>query len=121
MADVEENMEEVAVEQEEQAVAEDTSKDEVAAAQSTTVGGVTMDEGMYLCIRYILVYLWTGSVRYSVCIFLQNLIIRHVFFILYTSANMIDTPYILTFIIVSTTSFGHRFSCKHYPSHRYRC
>ena len=64
MADVEENMEEVAVEQgqEEQAVAEDTSKDEVAAAQSTTVGGVTMDEGTYLCIRYIIVYLWTVGV-----------------------------------------------------------
>jgi len=43
MADVEENMEEVAVEQEEQAKAEDTpvADDE---AQSTTVGGVTMDE-----------------------------------------------------------------------------
>ena len=53
MADVEENMEEVAVE--EQAKAEDTSKEEAVAvaAQSTTVGGVTMDEGMCLCIRYM--------------------------------------------------------------------
>ena len=49
MADVEENMEEVAVEQqEEQAVAEDSSASKVeTAAQSTTVGGVTMDEGMF--------------------------------------------------------------------------
>ena len=52
MADVEENMEEVAVE--EQAKAEDTPVAD-DKAQSTTVGGVTMDEGTCLCIRYIVV------------------------------------------------------------------
>ena len=78
MADVEENMEEVAVEQEDQAKAEDTSKEE--AAQSTTVGGVTMDEGMCAHMIYCL-FVHGRGVSYSVSS-LQNLITRYVSFFL---------------------------------------
>jgi len=124
MADVEENMEEVAVEQEEQAKAEDTpvADDE---AQSTTVGGVTMDEGMCAHMIYCLFVVHGRGVIYSVSS-LQNLIIDMSQFLLmnYTTANMIyDALYFSTshHRRNSTTSFGYRSSCKYYPSHRYRC
>ena len=79
MADVEENMEEVAVEQEDQAKAEDTPVAD-DKAQSTTVGGVTMDEGMCAHMIYCL-FVHGRGVRDSVSS-LQNLITRYVSFFL---------------------------------------
>ena len=68
MADVEENMEEVAVE--EQAKAEDTPVTD-DKAQSTTVGGVTMDEGM--CAHMIYCLFVHGRGRELLCLFIAKL------------------------------------------------